>query len=63
MSCRNRTKHEMFMIRRGKEDNRKPAKLPGFTKEASRNRIPPDMAEEWAKAAMKRHTAIREGNQ
>jgi len=62
-SCKTRTKHEMYLVRRGKEDKRKPAKLPGFTKEASRNRIPPDMAEAWAKAAMKRHTAMREGNQ
>jgi len=57
-ACRTGTKHSMYIIRRGPEDTRKGAQLQGYNKTASKNRIPPDLAEEWAKAAIARRTAL-----
>jgi len=57
-ACRTGKRHSMYIIRRGPEDKRKAAQLPGFNKAASRNRIPPDLAEEWAHAAIARMAAL-----
>ena len=59
-ACRKGIAHDMFIVRRGKHDKRPAAKLEGFNKKASKNRIPPEMAEEWAKAAMARRLAAQE---
>ena len=59
-ACRKGIAHDMFIVRRGKHDKRPAAKLDGFNKKASKNRIPPEMAEEWAKAAMARRLAAQE---
>ena len=57
--CRENKLHKMCIIRRGPHDRRPLAKLPGFNKKASRNRIPTQMAAEWAKAALERQAAMR----
>ena len=40
----------MRIVRRNDQDRRPAAQLEGFTQEASRNRVAPEMATEWAKA-------------
>ena len=52
--CRNNTKHPMRIVRRDDQDRRPAAQLEGFTQEASRNRIAPLLAQEWAVAMKKR---------
>ena len=58
IACNTNTKHEMFIIRRGKDDDRKPATIPGMNQAAAKNRVPPDMAEEWARAAIARRLSM-----
>ena len=48
--CRDNTQHEQRIVRRNDKDRRKAAQLEGFTQEASRNRIAPLLAQDWAKA-------------
>ena len=43
----NNTRHEMRVVRHDKDGHRPAAQLPGFTQEASRNRIAPKLAEDW----------------
>ena len=53
--CRTNTKHPMRIVRRDDKDRRPAAQLEGFTQEASRNRIAPLLAQDWAKAMWARH--------
>ena len=48
--CRDNVMHPVRIVRRDANDDRPQPKLPGFTVEASKNRIHPDLAEEWAHA-------------
>ena len=50
--CRNNTKHEQVMIP-GKGDTRPRPTLEGYTGDAAKNRVPPDMAESVAVGFMK----------
>jgi len=50
--CRNRTRHEEVMIP-GKGDKRSRPTLEGYTGDAAKNRVPPDMAESVAAGFMK----------
>ena len=50
--CRDNTRHEMRIVRRNNNDKRPAAQLKGFTQEASRNRIAPLLAQDWAKAML-----------
>ena len=59
-ACRKGIAHDMYIVRRGKHDKRPAAKLEGFNKKASKNRIPPEMAEEWTRASMARRLAAQE---
>jgi len=54
--------HEEGMLRRGSHDMRPPAgtaTMPGFTRAAARNRIVTDLAEELARAALRKWQAER----
>ena len=56
-ACNTGQMHEERMLRRGSHDTRPPAgtaTMPGFTREAARNRIAPDLAEELARAALRK---------
>jgi hypothetical protein len=48
--CRDNTPHSQRIVRRNEKDRRPVAQLEGFTKEATRNKIAPRLAQEWAKA-------------
>jgi len=48
--CATNTKHPHRIIRRDEHDNRPPPQIPGFTVEAAKNRIHPDLAQEWGEA-------------
>ena len=50
--CRDNTKHDQRIVRRNDKDRRPAAQLEGFTQEASRNRIAPLLAQDWAKAML-----------
>ena len=60
VACREGVMHEMFVVRRGTDDLRQPAQLLGFTQHASVNRLAPDLAEELARAMVRRHRDVRE---
>ena len=47
--CRTNTPHPSRIVRRDANDHRPPPHIPGFTLEAAKNRIHPDVAEEWAR--------------
>ena len=47
--CRTNTMHPSRIVRRDADDHRPPPHIPGFTAEAPKNRIHPDVAEEWAR--------------
>jgi len=47
--CRTHTMHPSRIVRRDADDHRPPPHIPGFTTEAAKNRIHPDVAEEWAR--------------
>lgn len=55
--CRENSRHPECIVRRGPEDGRPMLQYEGFTQKASKNRIPPDLAEEWAMASLKQHAA------
>ena len=55
--CKEGRKHPRRVIRRDKNDSRPGPMVPGFSGEAARNRIHPDVAEEWATAALARWNA------
>ena len=59
-ACRTNTMHEEYIVRRGKEDKRPPAKIPGMNQDATKNRIPLDLAQEWAEAALARWKHLTE---
>ena len=48
--CKNNTQHPMRIVRRSDQDKRPAAQLEGFTQEASRSRIAPRLAQDWADA-------------
>ena len=48
--CRDNTPHSQRIVKRNEKDRRPVAQLEGFTKEATRNKIAPRLAQEWAKA-------------
>ena len=50
--CRDNTRHDQRIVRRNDKDRRPAAQLEGFTQEASRNRIAPLLAQDWAKAML-----------
>ena len=56
--CRMNTMHKVRIVRRRPPavDNRPPPSIPGFTATAAKNRVPPDLAEEWARATLARWT-------
>ena len=47
--CKTNTPHPSRIVRRDANDHRPPPHIPGFTIEAAKNRIHPDVAEEWAR--------------
>ena len=47
--CTTNTPHPSRIVRRDASDRRPPPHIPGFTIEAAKNRIHPDVAEEWAR--------------
>ena len=51
--CRTNTKHPVKIVRRDKDDTRDSPAIPGFNGKAAKNRIHPDLAEEWVMAAKK----------
>ena len=55
--CRTNTKHPTRIVRRDDKDRRPAAQLEGFTQEASRNRIAPMLAQDWAIAMKAKHFA------
>ena len=59
VKCRDNTRHEMRIVRRNNNDKRPAAQLEGFTQEASRNRIAPLLAQDWAKAMLAKRMAGR----
>ena len=52
--CESNTMHPRRMIRRNADDHRPPPHIEGFTREAAKNRIHPDLAEELGNAMMRR---------
>ena len=48
--CAANTIHLHRIIRRDENDHRPPPQIPGFTVEAAKNRIHPDLAQEWGEA-------------
>jgi hypothetical protein len=48
--CRDNTPHSQRIVKRNAKDRRPVAQLEGFTKEATRNKIAPRLAQEWAQA-------------
>ena len=57
--CRDNTKHDQRIVRRNDKDRRPAAQLEGFTQEASRNRIAPLLAQDWAKAMVAKKKQYR----
>ena len=55
--CRSNTRHLMRIVRRDNKDRRPAAQLEGFTQEASRNRIAPLLAQDWAIAMVAKKMA------
>ena len=51
-ACREKRQHEERITRRNADDHRKAPTQEGFTHEAMKNRIAPDLAEEWAHAML-----------
>jgi len=47
--CKTNTLHPSRIVRRDANDHRPPPHIPGFTIEAAKNRIHPDVADEWAR--------------
>ena len=61
--CREKQMHEFRFVRRDANDNRSLPKADGFTTAAMKNRIPPDMAEEWAVAMKAKRVATLGGSE
>ena len=59
--CKNNTKHPMRIVRRNDQGKRPAANLEGFPQEASRNRIAPRLAQDWADDMMSRKKAWATG--
>ena len=53
----------MRVVRHDKDDHRLAAQLPGFTQVASRNRIAPQLAEDWGHAMLRRWMQMSQGSQ
>ena len=56
--CREGCMHEWRIIRRDRDDDRPAPKIDGFTGEAAKNRIHPDLAEELALAMKEWRAAV-----
>ena len=61
--CASNTRHDMKVVRHEKYDHRPAAQLPGFTQVASRNRIAPQLAENWGHAMLRRWHWMSQGSQ
>lgn len=57
--CKTRTRHPRTVLRQNADDKRPKPFIPGFTLEAARNRIHPDLAQEWARAMIARWQDLR----